>query len=264
MSVCTEGVTWMLVFKILFLGLIFIGVVIFILKKVMFDSTQGAVNRLSRETEMVRAKQAELNQKIKEANEELAKRRAEADALVLKMKEEAENKAKEERDKMIAKARQDSEEIITKAQRTKDDIRKVLEKEAELKALDLASLLLEETFTKNALAALNDALIEEFIENLDTVDMSMVASSIETVDVVTTIPLKDQFRQRMSEILEKKLERSLKINSTQDQTIISGIMIQFGSLTLNGTLKYLLQEQGMSMKDRMEKGLLKREPKAGS
>jgi len=257
---CSEGVTWMLVFKFLVLGGVFIMVAIFALKKVLFDSTQGAVNRLNRETEAVRAKQIELNEKIKQANEELAKRRTEADALVAKMKEDAENKAKEEREKIIAKARQDAEEIISKAQKTKDDIRKVLEKEAEVKALDFANVLLKEVFSERALSSLNETLIDEFITNLENVDMSMVAAEIDTVDIITTIPLADKFKDRLHDLLKKKLDREFKYNMTQDTKINSGIVVRFGSLTLNGSLAYALQEKGMMVKELLEKGLLGKTP----
>lgn len=258
MSVCPESITWMLVLKILVLGLIFIGVVIFILKKVLFDSTQGAVNRLNRETETVRTKQSELSEKIKQANEELVKRRAEADALVAKMKEDATNKAKEEREKIIAKARQDAEEIISKAHKTKDEIRKVLEKEAELKALDFSLVMLEAVLGERALMSLNEALIDEFITNLESVDMGVVAAEIDTTDVVTTRPLSDPFQKRLQDIIQKKLERNVKFNFSQDPAIISGIVLRFGSLTLNGSLRYMLQEKGVVIKDQLEKGLLKK------
>jgi F0F1-type ATP synthase membrane subunit b/b' len=254
--ICSEGVTWLLVFKFLILGGVFIALAIFFLKKVLFDSTQGAVNRLNRETEAVRAKQIELNEKIKQANEELAKRRSEADALVAKMKEDAESKAKDEREKIIAKARQDAEEVISKAQKTKDEIRKVLEKEAEVKALDFANVLLKEVFSARALLSLNENLIDEFISSLESVDMSMVAAEINTVDVITTIPLADKFRTRLDELLKKKLDRELKYNMTQDTKINSGIILRFGSLTLNGSLAYALQEKGMQVKELLEKGLL--------
>lgn len=262
MTACTEGVTWLLVLKILVLGGVFIGLVIFALKKVLFDSTQGAVNRLNRETDTVRAKQAELNEKIKQANEELVKRRAEADALVVKMKEDAENKGKEEREKVVTKARQEAEEIINKAQKTKDDIRKVLEKEAEVKALDFSIILMEEVLASRPLAALNEAIIEEFLNSLESVDMSMVAPEIDTVEVVCACPLADKFNNQLNELIKKKMQRELKINLTEDASNISGIVIMFGSLTLNGSLRYMLQEKGMVLKDLLERGLLKKGTKA--
>jgi F0F1-type ATP synthase delta subunit len=249
-------ITWLLILKVLVLGGVFIGVVIFTLKKVLFDSTQGAVNRLNTETETVRAKQAELNEKIKQANEELAKRRAEADALLAKMKEDAASKASEEREKIIKKAREDSEEIISKAQKSKEDIRKVLEKEMEMKAIDFSIIMLNLVFSEKTNSALNDSLIEEFFQNLEKVDMSMVPEEIDAADVVAALPLADQMKNRLADILKGKLNRTIKINTEVDNKIIGGIILRFGSLALNGSLQYLLKEKGMEAKERLEKGLL--------
>ena len=113
--------TGMMILQFLVLMFVVNGVLIFFLRKSLFDSTQGAVNRLNRETADVRSKQSELNKKLKEANQELEKRRGEADSLVAKMQEDAEKKATEEREKIIKKARVDGEEIISKAQKAQDD-----------------------------------------------------------------------------------------------------------------------------------------------
>ena len=60
----------------------------------------------------------------------------------------------------------------------------------------------------------------------------------------------------------QKLERTIKLNLSQDSTIISGILLRFGSLTLNGSLRHMLQEKGNNLKEQLDKGLLKRTPKA--
>ena len=88
--------------------------------------------------------------------------------------------------------------------------------------------------------------------------MSMVTPDLDAVDVVITLPLAEKFQSRLLELVKQKLDRDMKFNITQDPTIISGIVLRFGSLTLNGSLRYLLQEKGMSVKEKLEKGLLKR------
>jgi len=248
--------TWMFVFKALVLGFVFMGVTIFVLKKVLFDSTQGAVNRLNRETEEVRNKQKELNEKIKQANEELTKRRSEADALIAKMRADAEEKAKQEREKIIKKARADGEEIISRAQRTKEDMRKVLEKDAELKVVDFTVILLEEILKDRTRGAFNVSLIEEFYEDLHDVDVSMITEDIRTAEVTISEPLTDKLRNQLSALLKERLNRSVELDIKIDPSIISGMILKFGSLTLNGSLKYMLDEKGVEVKDKLDKGLM--------
>ncbi len=248
--------TWMFVVKALVLGFVFMGVTIFVLKKVLFDSTQGAVNRLNRETEEVRGKQKELNEKIKQANEELAKRRSEADALIAKMKTEAAEKAKAEREKIIKKARADGEEIISRAQRTKDDMRTVLEKEAEMKIVDFTVIILEEILKARTRGAFNVSLIEDFFEDLKEVDVSMITEDITKAEVTVSEPLKEDLKQKLLVLLKEKLNRTMTLDIKIDESIISGMILKFGSLSLNGTLKYMLDEKGVEIKDKLEKGIL--------
>lgn len=246
-----------LILQVVILFTIMTGAIIFVLKKILFDSTQGAVNRLNRETEVVRAKQAELNEKIKQANEELAKRRAEADALVAKMASDAEEKARLERDKIINKARLEAEDIITKAQKTKDELRRVLEKDIDIKAIDFSIFVITEVFSQQALATLNACLIQEFLDSLQKVDMDMIDSKLTSADIVTASCLEDKLKGQLKEILERKLNRTLEINYSEDKKIVGGVILRFGGLALDGSLVHLLKEKGVEVKDKAEKGLLK-------
>ncbi|MFP4473035.1 MAG: F0F1 ATP synthase subunit delta [Candidatus Omnitrophota bacterium] len=214
------------------------------------------VVRLNRETETVRAKQSELNTKIKQADEELVKRRTEADDLVAKMKEDAEEAARAERDKIVGKARQEAEEIIEKAQRTKDDIRKVLEQEMEMKAVDFMMILLKEIFSERVRKGLNRDLIEEFLESLQKTDMDMLGEDITEADVAAPAKLDPDIEQRLKETLQKKLGREITLNIKEDPEVLAGVVLRFGSLRLDGTLANLMKGKGVEMKERLERGLL--------
>ncbi len=248
----------MLLIKSLAFGVIFTGVLGFFFIRYMSRNTEGVLTRLGRETEAVRAKQAELNAKIKEANEELAKRRQEAEALVAKMTEEAQTKAQEEREAIVKKARQEGEEIIAKAQKTKDDIRKAVEKEVDLKAVDTAVLILNEIFSERLKQALDRALVEDFFEALGKVDMEMISEDVTSFEVTSLEGLAPEHKERLLGIIKEKLKREVRVEEKTDPQILGGLIVHFGSLALDGSLRTLLREKGMDIKDRMEKGLLKR------
>jgi len=245
-----------LIFQFLVLTGVISGVLIFFLKKVLFDSTQGAVNRLNRETEDVRKKQAELNEKIKQANEELATRRTEADDLVSKMKDDAHEKANEEREKIITKARSDAEEIINKAQQTKADMRKVIEQETEMKQIDYSAMILHDILEEKAILTLNAALIEEFLKSLETVDMEMINKEINEAEVVSITTLEEKHVQKFRDILKNKLGREIKVSLSEDTKMIGGVILKFGSLALDGSLAHMILEKGTEIKELKEKGLI--------
>lgn len=246
----------MLFVKAIIFGMIFMGAAFFLLRKFLFQSTERAVDRLNKDTAAVRSKHSELNEKIKQANEELQKRQAEADGLANKMKQEAEDKATEERKKILVKAREEGEDIILRAQKTKDEIRKGLEKEMAMKAVDFTVMILDEIFSKKAMEAFNETMINEFLDNLEKVDMAMISSDVDTADVITAVPLPEHLKNKLADVLTKKLEREVGINATEDEKIISGIILRFGTLSLNGSLEDMIKEAGLVIKENLEKGLL--------
>jgi F0F1-type ATP synthase membrane subunit b/b' len=250
------GEATLLLIKALIFGMIFTWVLGFFFIRYMSKHTETAVSRLNRETEDVRHKQVELNEKIKEASEELVKRRKEADALVAKMKEDAEDKATQEREKIIQKARQDAEEIINKAHHTKDQVRKELEKEMKLQAIDYCILLMEQFFTSRSFEALDASLIAEFFTDMESVDMEMIGPDVQSIDVMTARPLSDTFEQRLTDILFSKLERKFQVNKSVQKEIIGGILLKFGTLSLDGSLKSVLRNTAEEVKEKLEKGLI--------
>lgn len=250
------GTGIMLLIQALVVGIIFTGVLGFFLVRYLSSSTQQAVSRLNRETEDVRAKQTELNEKIKQANEELQLRRKEADALTSKMAEDAQEKAKKEREDILKKSRTEAEDIINKAQHTKDDLRKAIEKEVEMKALDFNVVLLREVLSDKSLKALDESLISEFIESLNQIDMDMISDVVMTAEVCTGTPLDPKFKNRLSDVLQKRLGRTITISDAIDKKVISGMILRFGSLKLDGSLRSSLQERGTEIKEKLEKGVI--------
>jgi len=250
------GETTILLIKAIVFGMIFTGILGFFFVRFAAKSTDTALSRLDRETEAVRKKQIELTDKIKQANEELTKRRSEADALVAKMKEDAADVAQKEREKIVNKARQDAEEIINKAQRTKEDMRKVIEEEMHIKAIDFTVLMLNEIFSERIKKAVNHDMIEEYLDGLQKVDMGIVDAAISDAEVLTVEPMEPEMQKRLGEIILKGLGRPLNLKLEVDKSILAGIVLRFGNLKLDGSLYNILKEKGIEMKERIERGLL--------
>ena len=243
---------WTLMAKFIILMAVVCVPLILLLRWALLNSTEGAVRRLNVEVEHNRNKQAELNQKIKEADEELAKRKAEANELANKMIAEAEEKAQVEREKMITRARAEGEEIITKAQGTKDQIRRDLEKEMHLKAIDCSIQILTLILSQDVQKILNGHLFAEFLDGLKKVDMSRIGPEVGNAEVVTVTQLEDRDKEQLTKILLEKLNRTIKIDFLQDSQIVGGAMLKFGNLALDGSLQKRIKEEAIKSKQKTE------------
>ena len=244
---------WVLMLQFLILTTIVLGVGAFFLKTMLFNTTEGAVNHLNKETELVRGKQVELDKKIKEANEELEKKKKESQDLINKMTITAEEVAKVEREKIVNKARAEGEEIIAKAEARKDDIRKALEKEMDTKAVDFTIEILNTVLSQKAQGALEDKLNHEFLETLRTVDMALIGEDVHSAEIITANTLAEDVKTEVAKILKEKLKREITVQTANDPKVVSGMILRFGSLNLDGSLAALLRSNAIALKEKVEK-----------
>ena len=244
-------------YEILILGFIvvqilIVGVIVVWLKTALISSTEGAVSRLNEEIAKANEQQAELSKKLREADEELNRRRSEAKALTDKMKTDAETQTKEERSKIILEARKEGEEIIAKAQNAKTKIREELEKEVDVKVIHVGMRIVNEVLSQKAKGALHDVLIDEFIAKLKEISMERINRDIEAVDVISISALDEQKRSQISTIIKDKMGRAPRLNFSTDEKIGGGIILKFGSMALDGSIKNLIRESATNLQEEVE------------
>ena len=241
-----------LIIKFLILTALASGIIVFFLHRTLISSTDGAVKRLNEEIAKANEKQAELTQKIKEADEELAKRREEAKELANKMRTDAEEESKATREKIITKAREESEEIIAKAQNAKEKIREELEKEMDTKAVNFSIQILNDILSEKSKAALDNTLVGEFLEKLEGIDMSRISEDVKSADVITLGEIPSDVKTKMTQIVKKKLNRDIALNASTDPNIGGGVVLKFGSMALDGSVKNLIREAAISIQESID------------
>ncbi len=242
-----------LIIKFLILTAVISAAIIFALHRVFISSVDGAKQRLDKESDAARARQAELNQKIKEADEELARRKQELDAIEKKMKFELEASSGKEKDAILNKARAEGEEIIAKAQASRDTIRRDVERTMELKIVDYSTKILSDILSDKARGGLDRQLTLDFVEKLKNVDMSKISPEIHSADLVTAASSEQKLQADIEALLMDKIKRKITLNPKTDQAILGGVVLQFGSLLLDGSLKSSIRSSAVALKQDIEK-----------
>ncbi|MBF0571692.1 MAG: F0F1 ATP synthase subunit delta [Candidatus Omnitrophica bacterium] len=244
---------WNLIIQFLILTAFISGVIIFALYMVLIKTVDGAKQRLDRDAEAARKREAELNQKIKEADAELQRRNKELDLMEKKMRQELEEQITKQKETMINKARAEAEEIIIKAQNAREQIRREVEKTMEIKMVDYASGIIVEILSVKVKEILDKHLIAEFIEKLNNVDMSRIGMDIKAADVISASPVPDSLLADIAKVFKVKLSRDIKLNPKIDPKIVGGIILMFESLQLDGSLQNALRESANTLKQQVEK-----------
>jgi F-type H+-transporting ATPase subunit b len=245
--------SWNLIVQFLVLTAIISGAIIFALYLVLIKTVDGAKQRLDRDAEAARERERELNQKIKEADAELQRRQKELDMMERKMRQELEEKAAKQKDEIIQKARAEAEEIITKAQNAKEGIRRDIEKNMEIKIIDYSVRVINDVFSNAIKDTLDKQLFNEFIVQLKSVDMSRLGPDVKTADVITANPLDQSALNEIVKVFKEKASRELKLNPKIDKTIVGGVILQFESLLLDGSLQNAFKGSANAIKTQVEK-----------
>ena len=244
---------WNLIIQFLILTVVISGGIIFALYMVLIKTVDGAKQRLDRDAEAARKREAELNQKIKEADAELQRRKKELDTLEKKMRQELEEQSAKQKEEIIHKARAEAEEIITKAQNAREQIRREVEKTMEIKIIDYAAGIASEILSVKVKDVLDKYLIAEFIEKLKTVDMSRISTDIKVADVISATAMPESLLTELTQVFKQKLSRDIKLNPKIDPTVVGGVVLMFESLQLDGSLQSALREATSALKQQVEK-----------
>lgn len=244
---------WNLIIQFLVLTFIISGAIIVALYFTLIKTVDGAKQRLDRDAEAARERERELNQKIKEADAELQRRQKELDIMERKMRQELEEKSSKQREEIIQKARTEAEEIITKAQNAKEGVRREIEKNMEIKIIDYSVKVINDVFSNTIKDILDRQLFSEFLEQLKSVDMRRLGPDVKTADVVTANPLDQSALNEITKVFKEKASRDIKLNPKIDKTIVGGVILQFESLLLDGSLQNAFKNSAIAIKVQVEK-----------
>ena len=245
--------SWNLIIQFLVLTTVISGAIIFALYMVLIRTVDGAKQRLDRDAEAARQREAELNAKIKEADAELQRRQKELDAMEKKMRQQLEEESAKQKEELIQKARKEAEEIITKAQNAREGIRREIEKAMEIKIIDYAVKITAEVFSAKSKDALDKQLFTEFIEKLKEVDMVRLGPDVKSADAITANPLEQAALDMLAKVFKEKMGRDITINPKIDKNVIGGVILQFDTLSLDGGLQNSFKESAGSLKQQVEK-----------
>jgi len=129
----------------------------------------------------------------------------------------------------------------------------------ELKAIDFTVLLLKDLLAGKMMLSFNDSLVEDFIDSLEEIDMTMITAEVTVAEIVVSTPLKEHLHTKLATMLKNKLKREIQLKIDEDKEIIFGIVLKFGSLSLNGGFRHMIIEKGNEIKEKLEKGILERD-----
>jgi F-type H+-transporting ATPase subunit b len=242
----------MLLFQFLILQIIVFGAVLFLLKKILSGDTESAVTRLNRVYQELLKKQEELTQKIQAAEKEYAQKKEESIQIKNKMMSEVVEESRQKKDEMMKAAKAEADELIEKARAATEKNYHEIEKEVGAKTIDYAADIIHLVFTQGMIDALHREMVNEFIAGGEKFDLTTVGSQLDQLIIRTALPLTEDEKNKISTLVLTKLKRPLKIEETVDKVLIAGMLLQFGTLILDGSIFNALKEASWQAKKKLK------------
>ncbi|MBI4342749.1 MAG: F0F1 ATP synthase subunit delta [Candidatus Omnitrophica bacterium] len=188
-------------------------------------------------------RQEELKQQLQAAErqyeEQLTRARAEAERLMTEARQEAESL----RSRRLEEARQESERIVQQGMESRDALRKELERQMEVRAIQRACELIHEALPEPFRREIQKQWLDElFRDGLAQLDRLKGEEEVPAVKVVSAFPLEAAQRQALKARVKAAFAHELPMAEEVDPKLVAGLVITIGSLVFDGSLASRIQQ----------------------
>ncbi|MBP9732937.1 MAG: F0F1 ATP synthase subunit delta [Candidatus Omnitrophica bacterium] len=238
----------MLIIGFVVAQIIILGVVIALLRRLIFSDTNSAINRLTKLDNMNREKEKLLARKLEQAQKQIDEQKQVIQDEEQRIKAEARRAANQLHEDIIKKAKEEGDDIIRKAQAARDQIRMDAMIEAEGKMIEICSEILNKTLAAVVQVSMNEKLVEEFIAELDKADLSKINSDVNEIEIISSMPVSVADQEKIKKTLQTKLNRQVRLYTNEDPKLLGGILMKIGTMVVDGSLAERVNEAAAQMK----------------
>ena len=242
----------MLFIQLLVVQAIVLGGLIFLLKKILYGDTQSAMSRLDHVHQDMLKKQKELMQKIEQAESDYNAKKEEAEKIAAKVKADALAESQKKEEEIVKVARGEAQAVLDKARNSMEKNAQDMEKKLRGELVTTASNLLRTILKDGAAESLHTHFVGDFIKRGKDLDLSSVSPDVKKVVVKTAFPLRGEEQNNIKQLVGEKLSREIELEEIVDQELVAGMVLQFGTLLLDGSFSNRLKESTAETRKRID------------
>ncbi len=244
----------MLTLQFVLLQVIVFSVLVFFLRKMLSGDTETNVKRLSTVYEELVKKQRELLEKNEMAEKEYQTKKEEAALIADKLSNQALDKIRKKEEEVLKKTRVEAEEIIAKAYGSRDQLSHEIRVEVSKKAIDIMAEMLKKVFSADTTRLIHGQFVKDFIKEIQTADFSSVDVTEHQPVVRSAFPLTTEEQREFQKVLGQKLNAAeFTIEETAEASLIAGVVLQIGTLFLDGSFANTIKESAIELKEKFER-----------
>jgi len=233
----------MLVVSMIAVLVILFIIMITFMSRVMKSQVTSATSHLDELAGEYTKKEAEVRKQLDDVKRQSQEILANAQKEVQAQKEAMEKQIAEEKAKILAEAHHNADEVIKQADNARlallAEMNNKVDEKAIVKAVELLSSAMPENIRRDLQHVWFEALLNSSYEQIDRLN---IPEGLNEIKVVSAFPLDEGQRQRLKDKLQEKLKLDITLTEEVDPGIIAGLVVSIGSLFLDGSLKFKIEE----------------------
>jgi F-type H+-transporting ATPase subunit delta len=221
--------------------LTFLGLLV-ALRLLFSRQLNAALRRLQALQEEALVKEAQLKEELQRAQHERAAEVEQGKEDARRLVEVAQQEAETLLSHAQGQAKQEGQKIVAHGQEEVDKIRAHLASEIEADAIALSTAMVRYLLTDHAKVDFQHHVLQELIQEIGGLERGRFAIHTKTAVVTSSVPLTADEQQGLRRALAEKLGAAVTLEERLDPELITGLVIQLGSLVIDGSLRNRLQK----------------------
>ncbi len=197
----------------------------------------------------------EYDRKDKEVQKRLEEAKTTAQEIVTKAadearmkKDEALDKVVKEKENILKQARSQSEAIMQQADKSREQIILELDQRIAKEAIKKASELIQYALPEDIKIAAHAQWVKDLIENgFDKIGRVKISEGVKEAKVVSAFALDQGDRSKLLKKINGLLGSEAELKEEVDPKIVAGIVVEIGSVVLDGSLGNRILEQASAL-----------------
>lgn len=219
-----------------------LGLIVFVIKKLLLSDTMRAVGTIKQVEAEVRKKEETIRMEIDVHEKDFQKKKIEAEEALDQKRKASEKEVALMKENVLSQAKKEGDNIIEQAKKNEANFRQQLAQDMDEKAVDYAGQIFHMVSSERMSSELNKALIGELLDALEEVDASAITIDGEAVEFRSSHEIVPEQKQRLQKLVKEKFSLDIKVEEKIDESILGGLILKLGSLEIDGSLKNRYQE----------------------
>lgn len=225
------------------LQVIIFGGLIYAFRRIFSYNVLSATKHLEVLSQDFNQKQEILKKKLEEAERIYQEKLIDAQDVANQVKAKAVTEAQQEKDKIIQQARKQGEDIVQQADKTSQLLAAELDERVKRESIVYAVELIQHVIPARLREETHSREVADLIEiGLRQLDNLQVSGDVTEIRITSAFALTDKERSAIQNKLRERIKREINFKEEVNPQLVAGVVVNIGSLVIDGSLKYKVQE----------------------